>query len=270
MKPAAALAFALLASALAAVPPDAAQVLSAPAAMQRLLRAAARNQVRFQRERALYTYRRDFAFYELSDRYGNRGGHFQSLTDITYTTAGRPVRRVLKQVNALRFLRLDQGDRYDLRHILPLVLTPQRLQLYYCRFLGMETVALRDARGRAAGSLRAARFRISPLQTWPRQRYFSGSVWIDPRTRGLVEISGRPVPDYAVRRHGREWQHLFGRFTTWFRLQDGKWWFPAYSAGSDWLGFSSGAVEVKEVVRYIGYKKFEVRHRIQLLPPPRP
>lgn len=245
-----------------------AQVISAPAAMQRLLRRAARNELRFQQARARYSYRRRFSFFELSNRFGQRGGLYRSTTDITYSNRGKPLRRRIGGgVNDLKFLRLDRGDRYDLRHILPLVLTPTRLELYYCRYLGRETIRLRNASGKPGIRLRAARFRISPLQIWPKQRYFHGSIWIDPRTAGLVKISGRPVPDYLIRRHGEEKQHLFGRFTTWFVRRGGRWWFPVYSAGEDWLGFRSGGVQVREVVRYSRYKKFIVRHRIQILKP---
>lgn len=268
MKTAGAMRFSATMLLLNLVRPASAQVLSAPAAMQRLLRAAARNELRFQAARNRYTYRRDFSFYELSNLQHERGGFYRTITDITYTRQGKPIRKRVSEINALKFLRLDSGDRYDIRHILPLVLTPARLQFYFCRYAGRETIQLRDARGRPAGRLAAERFRISPLQIWPKQRYFHGSVWIDPRTRGLVKISGRPVPDYLVRRDGSNWQHLFGHFTTWFRLQDGRWWFPAYSAGQDWLGFvRSGAIEVKEVVRYTRYQEFVVRHRIQMLPP---
>lgn len=236
--------------------PSPAQI-NAPARMQIMLRAVAQNEVRFEQARGDYTYRQDFAFHAY-DQQHRPGGFYQVSRDITFTPGGRRYEKTIRgPFNQLRIVRLTDQDFTDLRQVIPLVLTPASLSQYEVRYLGPAATGLRDDRGRPTGKrLHADVFYLSPRQIWPGRRYFQGKIWVDPKTLGIVRITGRPEPPVHYWDHGQEHQNLFGTFTTYFARIDGRFWFPVYTAGDDWLGFASAPVEVKETVRFRDYQRF--------------
>lgn len=244
------------------VSPLTAQIDASPAA-QKLLRDAAAQESAFARALADYTWRQEFAFTELSNQQHERGGTYRVVTEITFTTDGRRLEQVIRgPYDHLRFLRMSKEDFSDLRSIVPLLLTQNLLWEYSIRDLGPQMVGLRDNTGRHSGSLEAEAFSVAPRQVYSNQRYFEGKIWIDPVTRGIVKISGRPVPDLYQRRNGQEEENLFGHFTTWRQRIDGHFWFPVYADGDDWLGFTSGAVQVGEHITWSHYRRFSVSTRI--------
>ena len=245
------------------------QIISAPGPQQKLLRAAAQNELRFLRARGNYTYHRHFSFFEVSNQQHQPGGFYREVADLTFTPGGQRYKRYISgPFDTLKFLILHRRNMSDLRQILPLVLTPTKLEGYFCRYIGAATIRLRDGNGRWQGRIATQEFRISPLQTWPGQRYFHGEVWLDPRTLGVVKLSGYPVPNVLTYKHGRAGRHLFEHFTTWFQRLDHRYWFPVYTYGRDWLNFPQGAVLVREKVRYTHYQRFVVQHKIEMLPMP--
>lgn len=245
---------ALLAAVLAA--PLAAQ-MDAPAAMQMLLRAVAKKEVKFEQARGNYTYRRDFLFSAL-DQQHRPGGFYQVSTDITFTPSGHRYQKTIRgPFDQLRIIRLTRQDFTDLRQVIPLVITPASLSQYEIRYLGPASIRLHDDRGRVtSGRLQTEVFYLSPRQIWPGRRYFAGKIWVDPRTLGIVRITGRPEPAIHYWAHGQEHENLFGEFTTYFARIDGRFWFPVYTHGDDWLGFVSGPVEIQETVRFRNYQRF--------------
>jgi hypothetical protein len=232
------------------------------------LRDVAQNEAAFARARGEYTYQQDFQFVELSDSQHRRGGIYRVTTDVTFTPDGKRFERTLHgPSNTLQFLRMTDEDFSDLRNVVPLVLTPETLKLYYCRSEGEQTVDLRDSDGRPAGSLIALAFSVSPRQMFPKQRYFEGRIWVDPATLGVVKMSGRAVPEIREIRHGLRYENLFGRFTTWRARVDGRFWFPVFTDGTDWLDYSNDPVEVSETVHYRKYRRFRSSTRIVPAPP---
>ena len=242
--------------------------MDAPAPMQILLRRVAANEVRFERARGNYTYRQDFSFFAY-DRNHNPGGYYKVSTDITFTPDGRRFQKTIHgPVNALQIVRLTGKDFVDLRRVIPLVLTPAKLSQYQIRYLGPATVALHDDQGRpTAHRLRTQVFHLSPRQIWPGQRYFQGKIWVDPKTKGIVQLSGRPVPQIRRWVHGHQEENLFGGFTTYFARIDGRFWFPVYTQGDDWLGFVGEPVEMEEYVRFRHYQRFGATSSFKVIGP---
>lgn len=237
--------------------------VDASAAQQALLRAASDQETAFAEALGNYTYRQDFSFTELSNQSHERGGSYRVVTDITFTPDGRRMEKVVRgPYDHLRFLRMTGEDNSDLRTIIPLLLTRDLLREYYFRALGRERIELRDAAGRTAGTIEAEAFSIAPRQIFSNRRYLEGKIWIDPATKGIVKMSGRPVPDLYQKLNGQEVENLFGRFTTWRARVDGHFWFPVYTEGEDWLGFSSGPIEVGERITYTRYRRFRVSTRV--------
>lgn len=237
--------------------------IDAPPAAQKLLRDAASQESAFARALGEYTWRQDFSFTELSNQQHERGGSYRVVTDIILTPTGRRIEQVIRgPYDHLRFLRMSPEDFSDLRAIVPLLLTRNLLREYSFRDLGRETVELRDSTGRPQGSIPAEVFSMAPRQIFSNQRYFEGKIWIDPVTRGIIKISGRPVPDLYHKRNGQEEENLFGHFTTWRQRIDGHFWFPVFTEGEDWLGFRSGAIEVGEHITWSRYRRFSVSTQV--------
>ncbi|MGH9535923.1 MAG: hypothetical protein ACRD2E_13820, partial [Terriglobales bacterium] len=186
-----------------------------------------------------------------------------------FTPAGRRFQENIRgPVNALRIVRLTRKDFADLRHVIPLVLTPNKLPLYEIRYVGSAWTRLRDNRGRPAGQRVLAQvFYLSPRQIWPGQRYFEGKIWVDAATLGIVRITGHPVPELRRWVNGQQEDNLFGAFTTYFGRVDGRFWFPVYATGDDWLGFASGPVEMREYVRFRHYQRFAATSSFKVVGP---
>ena len=68
-----------------------------------------------------------------------------------------------------------------------------------------------------------------------------------------MKTYGKAVPDIR----GKEQENLFPRFETYREQIDGLYWFPTYTRGLDTLHFSTGALRVRQVIRYDNYKKFQ-------------
>lgn len=243
--------------------------IDAPPEAQTLLRDVANNEAEFLRVRGEYTYRQQFEFWEVSDQQHRRGGFYSVTTDVTFTPEGKRFEKTVHgPVDALRFLRMTHEDIDDLRSVVPLVLTPDKMRDYYARLVGSEPVSLRDGEGKPTGkSVEALVFTLSPRQTFPGHRYFDGRIWIDPQTKGIVQISGKADPPIRVWHHGHEEENLFGKFTTYFQRVDGRYWFPVYTEGDDWLDFSSGAIEIRDRVRFANYRRFRAKSRILTIKP---
>lgn len=258
----------VLATALCGAARLGAQVDASPQ-MQALLRRAAANEAGYVRARGEYTYRQQFQFFAF-DQHHNFGGAYQVTAIITFTPDGKRFEKDVRgPTNTLRIISLTSQDFTDLRNVIPFLLTPEVLPRYTIRDAGSETVALVDARGRAAGKIATEAFFVSPRQIFPGQRYFHGKVWIDPATGGVVRISGRPEPQIRRWVRGSEEENLFGQFTTQFARVDGRFWFPVLTRGDDWLDFSQGPVEIRESVRFSDYHHFGASATIHVVGPER-
>jgi len=102
-------------------------------------------------------------------------------------------------------------------------------------------------------------FSIRPKEIQKGRLYFQGIVWVDDRDLQIVKSEGKTVPEQRPKR-GQE--NLFPRFTTYREQIDGKYWFPTYTMADDTLYFSSGAIHVKQTIRYTDYKQFKAKVRI--------
>jgi hypothetical protein len=50
-------------------------------------------------------------------------------------------------------------------------------------------------------------------------------------------------------------QELRPTFVTYRQQVDGRYWFPAYTRSDDTLHFKTESVQVREIVKYTGYKR---------------
>ncbi len=207
-----------------------------------ILRTVAANGSLFEKERANYTYRQSFKFYEI-DRKGAPGGDYQEVRDITLTPEGERIETFVKgPINRLKRIILTDEDFRDIREVQPFVLTQDTLWLYESRFEGDETVQGRDC----------FVFRIKPRQVLDGQRLLDGRIWVDKETEQALQVAGLPVPQV----YRTEGGNLFPRFVTVFELIDGKYWFPVSTFADDTLAFSTGGQRVRYEIEFTEYKRF--------------
>ncbi len=220
-----------------------------PAEIQHIINEFAAKEKIFKEARNNYAYHQINKVEELGPN-DQVTGSFQQEWDITYDDKGNRIERVTYAPEpSLKRLILTKEDYEGFRNIQPFVLTTDELNEYDITYLGHVHV----------DEITTYVFRIKPKEIEKGKQYFQGEVYVDDRDLQIVKSQGRQVPqDKKV--HGQE--NLFPEFTTWREQVDGKFWFPTYTMANDTLYFESGAVHMKEVVRYTDYKQFKSGSRI--------
>jgi hypothetical protein len=201
----------------------------------------------FKQAREQYVYRQDARVQTLE---GSRvDGEYRMVVDITFDPQGRRLETVaLAPQSTLRRVGITREDQDDLEKRLPFVLTSDEISDYQVDYAGRQRV---DELGTYV-------FDVRPRRLEKGRRYFEGRIWVDDLDFQIVKTYGKNVPD--IRKAGNE--NLFPRFTTWREQVDGKYWFPTYTRADDTLQFSGGAVRLRMIVKYTGYKRFGSKVRI--------
>jgi hypothetical protein len=219
-----------------------------PIPVDQIIRRFSEKEKEFKIARAVYTYRQDVKVQELNgdDRVT---GEFNLVSDIIFDSNGKRTEKIVRApAVTLKKIGMTAEDMQDLREIQPFVLTSDDIQKYDLKYRGKEKVDEIDCYV----------FDVSPKKIEKGQRYFEGKIWVDDQDFQIVKTYGKAVPD--VREKGQE--NIFPRFETYREQIDGKYWFPTYTRAVDTLQFSSGAVRMREIVRYENYKKFEADVRL--------
>lgn len=195
--------------------------------------------------RASYTYRQDVKVQEL-DGNDRVAGEYNTVSDIIFDGAGKRTEKVVfAPAVTLKRISMSAEDLQDLREIQPFVLTSDDVQKYNLKYTGKEKIDEIDCYA----------FDVGPKKMEKGQRYFEGKIWVDDEDLQIVKTYGKAVPDIRNGKGGGE--NLFPRFETYREQVDGKYWFPTYTRAVDTLQFSSGAVRMRQVIKYDKYKRFE-------------
>ena len=220
-----------------------------PIPVEEIIRRFAEKEKEFKIARAIYTYRQDVKVQELNgdDRVT---GEFNLVSDIVFDSTGKRTERIVRApAPNLKKIGMTAEDMQDLREIQPFVLTSDDISKYDLKYGGKEKIDEIDCYV----------FEVGPKKIEKGQRYFEGKIWVDDQDFQIVKTYGKAVPD--VRQKGGQ-ENLFPKFETYREQIDGKYWFPTYTRAVDTLQFSSGAVRMREIVRYENYKKFEADVRL--------
>jgi len=203
----------------------------------------------FKDARNHYTYTQEVIVQTLD---GNTvDGEFRETTDILYDDHGKRLEKVTyAPQNTLKRIGITKEDYDDFRNRLPFVLTTQDLGEYNILYAGKQTV----------DELNTYVFDIAPkkVEKDGGPRFFQGRIWIDDKDFQIVKTCGKNVPD--IRKKNEE--NLTPKFVTYRQQVDGQYWFPTYTRADDVLHFSSGDVQIREIVKYTNYKRFGVKTRI--------
>jgi hypothetical protein len=178
-------------------------------------------------------------------------GSFRQTTDILYDDKGQRIEKVtFAPQSTLTRIGITKEDFDDFRNRLPFVLTVQDLGQYNILYVGQQTV----------DELYTYVFDVAPKKVDKNggPRFFQGRIWVDNKDFQIVKTCGKNVPD--IRKKNDE--NLTPKFVTYREQVDGQYWFPTYTRADDVLHFSSGDVQIREIVKYTNYKRFGVKTRI--------
>jgi YD repeat-containing protein len=190
-----------------------------------------------------YTYTQDVLVQTLSGQ--DVTGAFHEVTNVSYDEKGRRQEKVtFAGQSTLRGVQLTQEDTEDIRVFMPLILTSEDLTQYNLTYNGQRHV----------DDLDTYEFRVEPKNKEKSKRYFEGKIWVDAQDFQIVKVCGKSGPD-LIRKGKHQHSDLRPTFVTYRQQVDGRYWFPAYSRSDDYLQFKTGAVRVREIIKYNGYKR---------------
>jgi hypothetical protein len=191
-----------------------------------------------------YTYKQDVVMQTLAGK--NVTGEFHEVTNVSYDEKGRRREEVtFAAQNTLRGIQLTAEDMEDIRIFMPLVLTSEDLPQYNLTYDGQQHV----------DDLDTYIFHVEPRTKEAKgKRYFEGRIWVDAQDFQIVKVCGKSGPE-KVQVKKRERRELHPTFVTYRQQVDGRYWFPAYTRSDDTLQFRTGSVQVREIIKYSGYKR---------------
>jgi hypothetical protein len=206
---------------------------------EEIIKRFAAKETEFQLARDQYTYRQDVTVKTPED-----DGEYHEIFDVLFNDQGKRLENVVyAPQSSLVRLQMSPEDLDDIRHRLPFVLTADEVPEYQILYVGQQQ----------EDELHCYVFDIAPKEIVGKKRYFQGRIWVDDRDFQIVKTYGKTVPDIRKKK-GQE--NLFPKFTTWREQIDGKYWFPTYTKAEDTLHFSSGDIQIREIVKYSDYKRF--------------
>jgi hypothetical protein len=206
---------------------------------EEVIRHFAGKEKEFQQARDQYTYRQDVTVKTPED-----DGEYHEIFDVLFDDQGRRLENVVyAPQSSLARISMSPEDLDDIRHRLPFVLSSDEIPEYQILYVGQQQ----------EDELHCYVFDVAPKEIVGKKRYFQGRIWVDDRDFQIVKTFGKTVPDIRKKK-GQE--NLFPKFTTWREQIDGKYWFPTYTKADDTLHFSTGDVQIREIVKYSDYKRF--------------
>ena len=213
--------------------------------IQRIIQEFATKEKMFKQARDNYTFHQINKVDELGAN-DQVVGTYRQDWDILFDDSGKRLEQVTyAPLPTLQGLMVTKEDLDAMRSIQPFVLTVDELPEYDIKYLGHVRV----------DELTTYVFSVRPKEIQKGRLYFKGVVWVDDRDLQIVKTEGKSVPEDKSK-------NLFPRFTTYREQIDGKYWFPTFTMADDTLYFETGAIHMKEVIRYTDYKQFKSKVRI--------
>jgi hypothetical protein len=144
--------------------------------------------------------------------------------------------------STLECIAITKEDLESFRSQSLLLLTTDEIQDYKINFVGQQQ----------QDNLHFYVFDVSPVAALPGKQYFEGRIWVESRDFPIVKSHGTVVTKREKKRKGQD--TLLPAVSTWREQIDGRYWFPTYSRVNDVLHFSTGDVQIDEVVKLTNYK----------------
>jgi hypothetical protein len=220
---------------------------------EEIIQKFAAKEAQFKLAREQYTWRQDVTVQTLD---GNTvDGEYRQVIDILFDDRGRRVEHVVfAPQSTLQRISMSREDFEDIEKRLPFVLTSEEIPDYDILYVGQQK----------EDELNTYVFDVAPKKIEKNRRYFQGRIWVDNQDFQIVKTKGKNVPDIVTKNN----ENLFPPFTTWRQQvdsQDGSgnvYWFPVYTETNDTLHFKNQDVHIKQIVKYMNYKRFGSKVKI--------
>lgn len=173
-------------------------------------------------------------------------GQYHEVTNVSYDGKGKRLENVtFAEQSTLRGVALSEEDMEDIRVFMPFILTSEELPAYNVTYAGQQHV----------DDLDTYVFHVEPKTEEKNKRYFQGRVWVDNQDLQIVKLCGKSEPEVIVKKKKKgQMQDLRPTFVTYRQPIDGLW-FPTFVKVDDTMNFLSGAVHVREIVKFTNYKR---------------
>ena len=205
-----------------------------------IIQSFAAKEKEFKQAREQYTYTQDVTV-RASCR-GGQPGVYHLIVYVTFDGRGNRLERVKGADSTLQCIAINKEDLDGFRNQSLLLLTTDEIQDYHIDFVGQQQ----------QDNMHFYVFDASPVAVLPGRQYFEGRIWVDSRDFQIVRSHGTIVTKREKKREGEE--NLFPAVTTWREQIDGRYWFPTSSRANDVLHFSSGDVQIEEIIKLTNYK----------------
>ncbi|HKG79465.1 MAG TPA: TonB family protein [Pyrinomonadaceae bacterium] len=204
----------------------------------RIIRAFTTKEAEFRRALNSYSFKRD-ALMQSIGMGGQVIGEYHRVSTFTFDDQGNRYEKIsffpmstMPEVTA--------EDIEDLGGVEPFALEPSKIDLYNIRYVGKEKI----------DELNLHIFdvtpKVMPNPKKPKDRLFSGRIWVDDQDLQIVKTKGKGVPETKINK--------FPIVETYRQHIDGRYWFPTYSYADEELVFENGgSLHIRMKVLYMDF-----------------
>jgi hypothetical protein len=205
-----------------------------------IIQSFAAKEKEFKQAREMYAYTQDVTV-RASCR-GAQPGLYHLIADVMFNGKGNWLEKVKAVDSTLQCIAITKEDLDSFRNQSMLVLTSDEIQDYQINFVGQQQ----------QDNLHFYVFDVSPVAVQLGKPQFEGRIWVDAHDLLIVKSHGTIVVNREKKRKKQE--NTLPAVTTWREQIDCRYWFPTYSRANDVMHFSSGDVQIEELIKLTNYK----------------
>jgi TonB family protein len=209
-----------------------------PTEVDRIIQAFTVKEGEFRRALTTYSFKRD-ALMQKIGMGGQVTGEYHRVSTFTFDDQGNRYEKI-SFFPMSTMPEITTEDIEDLGGVDPFALEPSRIGKYNIRYAGKEKI----------DELNLYIFDVSPKvmpdPKKPKDRLFSGRIWVDDQDLQIVKTKGKGVPETK--------NNKFPTVETYREHIDGRYWFPTYSYADEELIFDNGSsLHIRMKVRYMDF-----------------
>src|SRR5690349_22591240 len=192
----------------------------------------------FRRALNSYSFKRD-ALIQSIGMGGQVIGEYHRVSNFTFDDQGNRYEKI-SFFPMPTMAEITAEDIEDLGGVEPFALDPTKIDLYNIRYVGKEKIDELDL------FIFDVTPKVMPSSKKPKDRLFSGRIWVDDQDLQIVKTKGKGVPETK--------QNKFPTVETYREHIDGRYWFPTYSYADEELIFDNGSsLHVRMKVKYTDF-----------------
>ncbi|HEY6217252.1 MAG TPA: energy transducer TonB [Pyrinomonadaceae bacterium] len=204
----------------------------------RIIHAFTAKEAEFRRALNSYSFKRD-ALIQSIGMGGQVVGEYHRVSNFTFDDQGNRYEKI-SFFPMPTMAEVTAEDIEDLGGVEPFALDPTKIDLYNIRYVGKEKIDELDL------FIFDVTPKVMPSSKKPKDRLFSGRIWVDDQDLQIVKTKGKGVPETK--------QNKFPTVETYREHIDGRYWFPTYSYADEELIFDNGSsLHVRMKVRYTDF-----------------